>query len=103
MNTDPDLYLALAEYKNRQLREKLNLLKSLIDTEKDRIEKISEEIQKSVGVEYTNQLAFFKLNGSEYEFVNILDENNMPEELGFEWDVVLPLPAKESLPEINGY
>lgn len=83
---------------NRSLK-KNDLLKTQLSVLKSRLQRAIDEIDRTNQVEYTDYLIFLKEDP--WEVIAIL--NSESEDLPESWDLCLPIPKPESVPEFDGF
>lgn len=103
-NTDPNIHLQAAARKNMQLREALERTRGAIVSTIERLRSRIDELQAAVDVEYTGWLALFRrTEDGEWECVRVLDGDNPPDDIEEDWELSLPIPKPETLPEFTGW
>jgi len=54
-------------------------------------------------IKYTGQMVLLKKLGESFEFVGIWDGENFQDGIEPEWDICLPIPVIETIPEFEGW
>ena len=102
-NTKPKIYLESACAKNLELRGRLEKVRSRLLENIDRMKRETEEISEALEIEYTGFLAMFKKTENSWECVRVINGVNIPDDIEDEWDLLVPIPKPESLPEFSGF
>ena len=91
------IYLSInaAEKKAADARTKLLNLKSTLQT-------AINEIETSLEVSYTKWMILLKKTAEGWECLAIVDQDNPPEE-EIHWDLSLPIPDPQTVPEFDGW
>jgi hypothetical protein len=89
--------------------EALTMRSKLEDTRRqyldhaEKMQKLADQLGEAVEIKYTGFMALMKKTGTGWECLRIVDTRNLPDEIEDEWDVSLPIPEPESMPEFVGW
>lgn len=90
---------------NARLRNQMQKTKGDIRVAIDRLQAEQDKISEALETEYTGYGALFKITDGVPKCLGVFDLNGGPsEELDEqEWDLFLPIPKPETMPEFSGW
>lgn len=103
MKTNPEIYLQSACQKNSSLRSQLEKVRSQVKNTISNLNRSLSTISESIDISYTDFQVLLKRDGDGWTCVGIVDINNLPDDMEDDWDLVLPIPNPESIPEFSGW
>lgn len=103
MKTDPKIYLAKAVQENVRLRDSLQQARRELESLAISASRHASKIQESVSINPTHFAALFKKREGKWECLAVVDIDDLPDNMPEDFDLVLPIPEPESLPEFQGW
>ena len=102
MNNDQLIGQALKS--EHYMRDKLDRVRSRLETHVSTLQSEIRELGKAVRIEYTGWFALFKKQADgKWICLAVVDGNDLPDDMPDEWDVCMPIPKTGSLPEFEGW
>ena len=103
MNTNAELYLQAACQKNATLRTQLERLRAELSITSTNLKRNVSEITEALDVEYTGFYVILKKIETGWKCLQIVESGNLPDDMEEEWDLVLPIPTPETIPDHSGW
>lgn len=88
---------------NHILRSRLEKVRSRLKNHIEDMQVEIDELSAALKVEYTNYAALFKESPDGWICIACFDTTNIPEDLPEDFDLCLPIPKPETLPEWEGW
>lgn len=85
------------------LRDRLTKVKTRMNIHMKNVQREIDDINESLAVEYTGHVALLKREGNGWKCVACVDSQNLPPDVPEEFDVCLPIPKPETMPEWEGW
>ena len=103
MKTNPQIYLQSSCQKNARLLGQLEKVRSQVKTTISNLNNSLSTIAEALETSYTDYSILLKKDVGGWKSVGIIDMNDIPEDLDEEWDLILPIPNPETIPEFSGF
>lgn len=103
MKTEQAIQAALRLKQDHMLRSRLEKLRGKVQSHISEMQRTIEQIDQALTVEYTGHFALFKKEGDSWKCVACADSNKLPEGLTEDFDLCLPIPNPETMPEWEGW
>ncbi len=103
-NTNPEVYLGQALKQNHALRSRLETTRANMTNLIRAVQLEIRKIDDSLKIEYTGWTILLKATETKgWTCVGIVDTNNLPDDIPEDFDLALPIPDPETLPDFNGW
>jgi len=92
-----------AAIETHEMRSKLEDTRRQYLDHAHQMQNLADQLGEAVKIKYTGFMALMKQTETGWECLRIVDTRNLPDEIEDEWDVSLPIPEPESMPEFQGW
>ncbi len=102
-DTNASALVGKAMKQNAQLRNKLESVRGKLQTHISDIKREVDQIDAALKVEYTNWIALLKWQDLKWVCIACVNVRDIDDATPDDFDLALPIPSPESLPEWNGW
>lgn len=102
-STDPVVYLGQALKQNSVLRDQLERVRGHLHVHIGHIQREINRIQDALRVRYTGWTVLLKKEDDRWICVGVVNSSNLPEDIPEDFDVALPIPDPETIPDFDGW
>lgn len=85
------------------LRDRLTKVKTSMKKHIDDVQKQIDRIDESLSLEYTGHVALLKQTNNGWECLACVDSRHLPDDVPEDFDICLPIPKPETMPEWEGW
>lgn len=103
MKTEQAIQAALRIKQDHMLRHRLEKVRGAVQTTIAGLQGQMAKIDQALTVEYTGHFALLKRDGDGWKCLACADSNKLPSDLPEDFDLCLPIPKPETLPEWEGW
>ena len=101
--TQPEIHAAQSLKQNAALRDRLEKVRSRLQSHISEVKREVDEISAALRVEYTGWMALIKCTDGKWTCVGCVKINDVDDDTPDDFDLALPIPKPETLPEFNGW
>lgn len=101
--TKPEIHLGQAAKQNAALRDQLERVRDRMSTHLADVSREINSIQAALRVEYTGWMALLKLEDGQWRCLACVKVNDVDDDTPMEFDLALPIPKPETLPDFDGW
>lgn len=100
---EADLQIAQVIKHDHQLRARLTKVKTRMGIHIQNVQREIDDISAALAIEYTGWCSLLKLVDGKWVCLACVDSRNLPEDTPEDFDVCLPIPKPETMPEWQGW
>jgi hypothetical protein len=102
-DTNPEVYAGQAFRQNLQLRDQLEKVRGNLQSHIAAVSREVQTIQAALRIKYTPWIALLKLEDGKWRCLACVNGNEIGDDTPMDFDVALPIPDPETMPEFNGF
>lgn len=85
------------------LRSRMEKVRARMKIHLTNVQREIDDLDAALKVEYTGHVALLKRTATGWECLRCVDSNHMPDDAPEDFDLALPIPTPESLPDFEGW
>lgn len=89
--------------REHHMRDRLESVRAQMQNHIGSVKREMEKLSAAVAIKYTGFMALMRKTETGWECLRIVDTRNLPEEIEEDFDVAMPIPEPESIPEFQGW